>query len=83
LFTINDEIYEHKTRAYKDLHMPVEKLTKYEKGAYIASIKVFNHLPQSIKMLVHEEKSFKSTLKRFLYHHSFYSMNEYYQQAKS
>jgi hypothetical protein len=83
LFIINDEIHEHKTRVYKDIHMPAVKLTKYEKGAYIAGIKVFNHLPQSIKILVHEEKSFKSTLKRFPYHHSFYSMNEYYQHAKS
>jgi hypothetical protein len=45
LFTINDEINEHKTRVYKDIYMPAMKLTKYEKGAYIAGIKVFNHLP--------------------------------------
>jgi hypothetical protein len=58
--------------------MPAVKLTKREKGAYITGIKVFNHLPQSIKKLVNEEKSFKSTLKGFLHHRSFYSMNEYY-----
>jgi hypothetical protein len=75
LFIINDEIHEHKTRVYKDIHMHAVKLTKYEKGAYITGIKVFNHLPQSIKMLVNEDKSFKSTLKSFLHHHSFYSMN--------
>jgi hypothetical protein len=34
-------------------------IVKYEKGAYIAGIKVFNHLPQSIKILVDNEKSFK------------------------
>jgi hypothetical protein len=83
LFIINDEIHEHKTRVYKDIHMPAVKLTKYEKGAYITSIKVLNLPPQSIKMLVTEEKSFKSTLKSFLHHHSFYSMKEYYQHAKS
>jgi hypothetical protein len=26
-----------------------------------------------------DEKCFKSTLKRFLYHHPFYSLNEYFQ----
>jgi hypothetical protein len=58
--------------------MPAVKLTKYEKGAYITGIKVFNHLPQLIEMLVNEEK-----IKRFLHSHSFYSMNEYYQHTKS
>jgi hypothetical protein len=58
------------------------KLKKYEKGAYITGIKVFKHLPQSIKMLLSEEKSFKSILRSFLYHHSFYSMIEYYQHAE-
>ena len=37
------------------------------------------HLPQYIKALTNDHKYFKSTLKRFLYHHSFYSMNEYYE----
>jgi hypothetical protein len=46
---------------------------------YIAGIRVFNQLPQSIKILVDNKKSFKVSLKRFLYHHSFYSMQEYYQ----
>jgi hypothetical protein len=63
--------------------MPAVKLTKYEKGAYISGIKICNHLPQSMKMLVNEEKSFKSTLQRFLYHHSSYSKKEYYQHTKS
>ena len=42
-------------------------------------MKVFNQLPQYIKALTNDHKYFKSTLKRFLYHHSFYSMNEYYE----
>jgi hypothetical protein len=83
LFFANGEIHEYRTRVYKDIHMPAVNLTKYKKGPYITGIKVFNCLPQSIKMLVNEEKSFKSALKRFLYHHSFYSINEYYQHAKS
>jgi hypothetical protein len=47
LFIINDEIHEHETRVYKDIHMPA------------------------------------TTLKRNFLYHSFYSMNEYYQHAKS
>jgi len=51
-------------------------LSKLNKGAYISGIKVFNHLPQYIKALTNDDKYFKSTLKSFLYHHSFYSVNE-------
>ena len=79
LFNTKNEINKYKTRSNNNLHLPVVNLKKFNKGAYISGIKVFNNLPQSIKILANNEKSFKSTLKRFLYHHSFYSMNEYYQ----
>jgi hypothetical protein len=79
LFMTNNELHEYKTRIHSDFHLPVVNLVKSNKGAYITSIKVFNHLPQSIKILVNNEKSFKITLKKFLYQHSFYSMKEYYQ----
>jgi len=32
-----------------------------------------------IKSLANDMKSFKTSLKRFLYHHSFYSIAEYYE----
>ena len=32
-----------------------------------------------IKALINNQTYFKATLKRFLYHHSFYSINEYYE----
>jgi hypothetical protein len=77
LFNIKNEIHKYKTRPLNNLHLPAVNLTKCNKGAYIYSIsgiKVVNHLPQAIKMLVTDVRSFKSALKRFLYHHSFYSM---------
>jgi hypothetical protein len=78
LFDTNNEIYKYKTRNNNNLHLPVANLSKFNKGAYISGIKVFNHLPQYIKDLISNQTYFKSTLKRFLYHHSFYSVNEYY-----
>jgi hypothetical protein len=39
-------------------------LTNYEKGSYIAGIKVFNNLSQSIKIVADNEKSFKVSLKK-------------------
>jgi len=44
----------------------------------MSGIKVFNHLPPHLKALINKQKCFKSALKRFLYHHSFYSVNDYY-----
>jgi hypothetical protein len=78
LFEANNEIHKYETRNNNNLHLPLANLTKFSKGAYISGIKAFNHLPQSIKNLIKNQKHFKSALKRFLHHHSFYSINEYY-----
>jgi hypothetical protein len=80
IFNFNKEIHTYKTSALKNLHLPAINVTKYSKGAYIAGIKVFNHLALSIKVLATDMTGFKTALKRLLYHHYFYSMNEYYQQ---
>jgi len=52
---------------------------QFNKGANVSHIKVFNYLPQYIKALTNDHTYLKSTFKRFLYRHSFYSMNEYYE----
>jgi len=62
-----------KTRNNNNLHHLIANLSKFNNGAYVSGIKVFNHLPQYIKALTNDHKYFKSTLKRFLYHYSFYS----------
>ena len=82
LFDTNNEIHKYKARNKNNLHHPIANLSKFSNGAYISGIKVFNHLPQYIKALTNDHKYFKSTLKRFLYHHSFYSMNEYYEYSE-
>ena len=75
----NNEIHKYKTGNNNNLHRPIANLSKLNNGAYISGIKDFNHLPQYIKALTNDHKYFKSTLKRFLYHHSFYSVREYYE----
>jgi hypothetical protein len=82
LFDTNNEIRKYKTRNNSYLHLPVANLSKFNKGAYISGIKVFNHLPQYIKDFTGNQTNFKSTLKRFLCYHSFYSMNEYYKEVE-
>jgi len=77
LFDTNNEMHKYKTRNNNNLHRPIANLSKFNKGAYISGMKVFNHHPQNIKTLTNDHKYFKSTLKRFLFHHSFYSVNAY------
>jgi len=66
LFDTNNEIHKYKTRSNNNLHRPIANLSKFNKGAYISGIKVFNHLPQYIKALTNYNKYIKSTSKRFL-----------------
>jgi hypothetical protein len=71
-------MHKYNTRLHSDLHVPIVNIT-FHKGAYISGIKVFYHLPQVIKNLANNEKSFKLILKRFLYQHPFYSISKYFQ----
>ena len=78
LFTTNNEIHKYKTRNNTNLHLPTVNITKYYKGTHISGLKAFSHLPRYIKSLTNDMKSFKTSLKKFLYHHSFYSIEKYY-----
>jgi hypothetical protein len=77
LFTSVREVHKYKTRSSTNLHLSSVNKTKFYKGPYIPGSKAFNHLPQYIKILVNDMKCFKLSLKKFLYHHSFYSIEEY------
>jgi hypothetical protein len=69
LFTPNNEIHKYKTRNNTNLHLPTVNITKYYKGPCISGLKAFDHLPLHIKSLANDMKSFKTSLKRFLYHY--------------
>jgi hypothetical protein len=62
IFNFNNEIQEYITRSDGNLHVPILNTSKFDKGAYITYIKVYNHLSQSIKILVNDEKSWYSFL---------------------
>jgi hypothetical protein len=75
LFLDNAELHTIKTRYSFNLHPPLSRLTNYQKGI---GIRVFNHLPISIKSTANETKVFKKALKRFLLNKSFYSTDEFF-----
>ena len=78
LFTQNLEVHNHNARSANTFHLPFANLTKCQKGAHFAGIKIFNHLPTHIKYVAKEIQVFKSALKRFLLSNSFYSNEEYF-----
>jgi hypothetical protein len=78
LFLDNAELYTIKTRNSLNFHPPLSHLIKYQKAVYYAGIRVFNHLPTSIKRIADDTKVLKKDLKRFLLDNSFYSMDEFF-----
>jgi hypothetical protein len=67
LFPKNSEIRNIDTRQNNNLHPPITSLTRVLKGAYCSGIKIYNHLPTTIKELSNEQKPFRSVLKKFWY----------------
>jgi hypothetical protein len=68
------------TKQSNNLYTPQANLSVYQKGAYYSGVKIFNKLPSNIKDVNGNLTKFKTTLKRFLYTNSFYTLEEYFEQ---
>ena len=79
LFATNQNFHTINMRYNSDLHLPTWNLTLYQRGVYFSGIKMFNHLPQTLKCLSVDIKAFKLALLRFLKQHYFYSVEEHLQ----
>jgi hypothetical protein len=66
LFAINQNFHTINMRHNLDLHLPTCNLTLYQKGAYFSGIRLFNHLPQTLKYLSGDIKVFKPALVFFM-----------------
>jgi hypothetical protein len=73
LYESNSEIHNINTRFSSDLHIPTANLTTFQRRHFYFEIKVFNHLPTSIKNTSHDINKFRSVLKCFLLINPFYS----------
>lgn len=62
-----------------NLKLPLVKNKMYDKSTYISDIRVFNHLPDALKML--DGITFKRHLKKWLVKKGFYSMKEFFDCA--
>jgi len=81
LFTKNLEVHNHDTFT-NNFHLPIINLTKYQKGAHYAGIKILNHLPTHIKCVANEIQGFQLALKWFIVSNSFYSTEVYFSSYK-
>jgi hypothetical protein len=68
-FWTNSKIHSINTRNNFDFYQQLSHLTIYQQGPFYMVIKVYNSL--------HNIKKFKSSLRRFLHQHSFYTLDEY------
>jgi len=71
LYKQNSEIHDNNIRFSSNLHTPTANLKKLQKGPFYFGIKVFNHLPTSIKNISHDIRQFQYVLKCFLLINSF------------
>ena len=73
LFKLNSDIH-HITTRYNDFHLPSTQLNLFQRGVLYSGVKMYNHLPLSIKDFSHD---IKRDLKGFIQLNSFYSLEEY------
>jgi hypothetical protein len=77
IFDSNRDYYQINTRRNKDLHMNQVNLMKYGNGVFHMAVKMYNALPNEIKITFNNINNFKQSLKDFLYTNSFYTLNEF------
>jgi hypothetical protein len=77
LFNRNSDFHNLK-RTCHDLHPPTANLTLFQKRVCYSGVKIYNHLPLTLKQLSYDITKFKTALREFLLANSFYSMEEYF-----
>ena len=83
LFQMNSEVHNINTKYGFNFHRPNAHMTAYKNGAYYTGIKIFNCLPTHIKNLSHNANQFKLALRNFLHHHSFCTLEEYFNTSSN
>jgi hypothetical protein len=68
------------TRHIMDLHMHQVNLAVYGKEVYPMAVRIYNALPNTLKVISEDIKKFKNKLKEFLYFNSFYTLEEFFRR---
>lgn len=78
IFNINKDCYGKDTRQNMNIHMYQVNLAKYRNGVYHMAARIYNGLPNTIKIISNNANKFKASLKEFLFVNSFYTLEEYF-----
>jgi hypothetical protein len=65
-FPLNSHTHTINTRHNNNLHEPPANLPVYQRGVYYSGIKIFSHLPTTIKNLCDNKKKFQIAPRKFL-----------------
>ena len=80
LFSNNSSNHNYLTRNGEKLLLPQHRTTAYQRSAYYNCVKVYNNLPNEIRASSCLGK-FKSSLKRYLRSHCYYTLTEFFNDA--
>jgi hypothetical protein len=64
-FKTNSEVHNFNTRSNHDLYIPVANLTLFQNKVWYPGIKIYNHLPLTLKELSDDILKFKVALINF------------------
>lgn len=73
------QFHEYDTRHKEIISIPAHRTAKFEQSPIFSGIKLYNHLPNRLKML--EFLAFKKEIKKILLEKCFYSKTEYLEAA--
>ena len=78
IFDTNKDYYEKDTRQNMNIHVYQVNLAKYRNGVYHMAARIYNGLPNTLKVISNNTNKFKASLKEFLFVNSFYTLEEYF-----
>jgi hypothetical protein len=78
LFNINKDCHEVETRQLMNIHIYQVNIAKYGNGVYNMAARIYNRLPNELKLISSNINKFKANLKKFLYRKSYYTLDEFF-----
>jgi hypothetical protein len=80
IFNTNSDCYEIDTRQNMNIHMYQVNLAKYGNGVYLMAVRIYNELPNKLKIILNNPNKFKASLKEFLHLNSYYTLDEFFKR---
>jgi hypothetical protein len=80
MFDRNRDCYEFDTRQNMNTHMYQVNLAKYGNGVYHMAVRIYNGLPNKLKIISDNSNKFKASLKEYLRLNSYYTLEGFFKR---